>query len=430
MMTEHEKLNNHEKFKELGALATSGTLTGSERADLKDHLETCEECRQIYDQYLILASEGIPLLAALYGDQEEKCWRDLSTRMKLFARVQSAEQQTLSEPTSQMRLAAQPNLLWRILVNPLTSVGLAACFVVAVGLLAYHLSSRAQTAVKQVPASAEDRFQKLAAEKEKSVEELLDADKKKLFQLQEERSQMDQELAKLRSALHTMDDRANILAAANSAADEQLRTVSQQRDALSGQLRDAQQAYDNVQAEITSLHAERDKGLQRAASFETRIEELSAINREVQRKLRDDEQYLASDQDIRELMGARKLYIADVFDVDGSSRTRKPFGRVFYTQGKSLIFYAFDLDDQPNLKNTSTFQAWGRGETGQGRPLNLGILYMDNESNRRWVLRCNNPKQLGEIDSVFVTVEPQGGSQRPTGKPFLYAMLRKEANHP
>ena len=135
MMTEHEKLNNHEKFKELGALANSGTLTGSERADLKDHLETCEECRQIYDQYLILASEGIPLLAALYGDQEEKCWRDLSTRMKLFARVQSAEQQTLSEPTSQMRLAAQPHLLWRILVNPLTSVGLAACFVLAVGIV-------------------------------------------------------------------------------------------------------------------------------------------------------------------------------------------------------------------------------------------------------------------------------------------------------
>ena len=135
MLDDHQGREYHEKFKELGALANSGTLTGSERADLKDHLETCEECRQIYDQYLILASEGIPLLAALYGDQEEKCWRDLSTRMKLFARVQSAEQQTLSEPTSQMRLAAQPHLLWRILVNPLTSVGLAACFVLAVGLM-------------------------------------------------------------------------------------------------------------------------------------------------------------------------------------------------------------------------------------------------------------------------------------------------------
>src|SRR5260370_14322303 len=103
-------------------------------------------------------------------------------------------------------------------------------------------------------------------------------------------------------------------------------------------------------------------------------------------------------------MGARKLYIADVFDVDSGSSTRKPFGRVFYTEGKSLVFYAFDLDHQPGLKNASTFQAWGKKETlpgGLEQPLNLGILYVDSESNRRWVLRCDDPKQLAEIDAVF-----------------------------
>jgi anti-sigma-K factor RskA len=46
------------------------------------------------------------------------------------------------------------------------------------------------------------------------------------------------------------------------------------------------------------------------------------------------------------------------------------------------------------------------------------------------VLRLDDPRQLAEIDAVFVTVEPHGGSQKPTGKPFLYALLRKEANHP
>ena len=54
-------------------------------------------------------------------------------------------------------------------------------------------------------------------------------------------------------------------------------------------------------------------------------------------------------------MGARKLYIADVFDVDSGSRTRKPFGRVFYTQNKSLIFYSFDLAHEPGVKNAITF---------------------------------------------------------------------------
>ena len=142
---------------------------------------------------------------------------------------------------------------------------------------------------------------------------------------------------------------------------------------------------------------------------------------------------LTSDRDIRELMGARKLYIADVFDVDGSSRTQKPFGRVFYTQGKSLIFYAFDLDRQPGVINASTFQVWGQREAPQGQspsPMNLGILYMDNETNRRWVMRFDDPKQLAEIDAVFVTVEPRGGSHKPTSKPFLYALLRNQVNHP
>jgi len=194
--------------------------------------------------------------------------------------------------------------------------------------------------------------------------------------------------------------------------------------------REAERSY---QAELAGLRSERDKALSRTGSLESRIDELTAINRDQDRRLRDDEQYLASDRDIRDLMGARKLYIADVFDVDSGSRTKRPSGRIFYTQGKSLIFYAFDLDRQSGVKNASTFQVWGQKETAQeehARPMSLGMLYMDSESNRRWVMRFDDPKQLAEIDAVFVTVEPRGGSQKPSGKPFLYALLRKEVNHP
>jgi archaellum component FlaC len=430
-MTEHEKLNGHEKFKELGASATLGTLSTSEWAELKSHLQLCDACREVYSQYLILASEGIPLLAARYGKQEEPAsWDDMTTRRKLFDRVRAAEHQSPPGPTSRLQAGVQLNLPRRIQVNLLTSAALAACLVVAVGLAAYRVGSRAQVGVRQAQAQAESHFQNLAAEKKQSVHELLGVQTKKLFHLQAQGSQREQELSKLRSALRTVEDRANKLAAANSAADEQLQTVSQQRDALRGQLRDAEQAYQAVQAEIATFRAERDKTLLLTTSLESQIEELSTVNRDQERRLMDDEQYLAFDRDIRELMVARKLYIADVFDVDSRSRTRMPFGRVFYTQGKSLLFYAFDLDRQPGLKNASTFQAWGRRETDQESPLNLGILYIDSESSRRWALRFDDPKQLAEIDAIFVTVEPQGGSQKPTGKPFLYAMLRKEANHP
>jgi hypothetical protein len=419
-MTEHERLNDHEKFKELGASAASGTLSTGEWAELKGHLQVCEGCREVYNQYLILTSEGIPLLAARYSNQEEPAsWEDMTTWRKRFARVRAVQAGGLL------------NLQRRIPVNPLISAALAACLVVAVGLAAYHLGSRAQVGVRPAQAYTENHFQNLAAtEKKQSAEELLDTQTKKLFHLQEEESQREQELTKLRSALRTVEDRADKLTAANSAGDEQLQTVTQQREALRGQLLDAEQAYQTVQAELATFRAERDKALLQTASLESRIQVLSTANRDQERRLIDDEQYLASDRDIRELMVARRLYIADVFDVDSHSRTRMPFGRVFYTQGKSLLFYAFDLDRQPSLKNASTFQAWGRREKDQGKPLNLGILYMDSESNRRWALWCDDPKQLAEIDAVFVTVEPHGGSQKPTGKPFLYAMLRKEANHP
>ena len=213
----------------------------------------------------------------------------------------------------------------------------------------------------------------------------------------------------------------------------ELRQRTEERDKLASQLGETEKQYQNLQVELTNLRNEHSQTLLRTASLESKLADLTSANQDQSRRLNDDEQYLVSDRDIRELMGARKLYIADVFDVDSGSRTRKPFGRVFYTQDKSLIFYAFDLDHQPGVRNASAFQVWGQRDSesnGESHPMNLGILYMDSETNRRWVLRLDDPRQLAEIDAVFVTVEPHGGSQKPTGKPFLYALLRKEANHP
>jgi len=46
------------------------------------------------------------------------------------------------------------------------------------------------------------------------------------------------------------------------------------------------------------------------------------------------------------------------------------------------------------------------------------------------VLKFEEPRILAEIDSVFVTVEPPGGSARPTGHKLLYAYLKANPNHP
>ena len=59
-----------------------------------------------------------------------------------------------------------------------------------------------------------------------------------------------------------------------------------------------------------------------------------------------DKEFLAHDRDIRDLIGARDLYIADIYDVAQDGTTNKPFGRIFYTKDKSLVFYGYDLDKQ------------------------------------------------------------------------------------
>jgi hypothetical protein len=129
-------------------------------------------------------------------------------------------------------------------------------------------------------------------------------------------------------------------------------------------------------------------------------------------------------------MGARDLYIAEIYDVAKTGATQKPFGRVFYTKGKSLIFYAYDLDQQPGVKRASTFQAWGTRGLDQQHNINLGIFYEDDQSKKRWVLKSNDPSLLAQIDAVFVTVEPNGESSKPSGKPLLFTYLRLPPNHP
>ena len=414
---------DHERYKELSALANTGALGSAELADLRSHLQICEQCREVHEQYRLLAQVGMPELAAMHADvQQDNAWDVAATRRKLLARIREevGTSKTKWFPFS-----------WADLGNrytPFAGVAVALCLMLLI-VGAYHVGTRRASSTSPM-ALSEDRFQRLTAEK-KSLQDQLSVQTGQILRLQQENSRNDQESEKLKSALRTMTERVNDTAAGKYRTDEQMRDLSEQRDSLSVQLRELEQANQSIRAELASLRAERDKVLLRTVSLESKIDELTAATRDQERKIKDDEQYLASDRDIRELMGARRLYIADVYDVDSRSRTRKSFGRIFYTQGKSLIFYAFDLD--PGMKNVNAFQVWGRKEMAQGtqgRPKSLGILYLDNESNHRWVMRFDDAKQLEEIDAVFVTIEPHGGSPKPTSKPFLYALLRKEVNHP
>jgi hypothetical protein len=179
--------------------------------------------------------------------------------------------------------------------------------------------------------------------------------------------------------------------------------------------------------ELAEQLRERDETLGRQQSS------LADANRLIQdrdKTIADQQDLLAHDRDIRELMSSRNLYITEVYDVATTGQTKKPFGRVFYTKGKSLIFYAYDLDQQPGVKTASSFQVWGSEDVNQGRAVSLGVFFEDCVANKRWVLKAEGAQSLEQIEAVFVTIEPKGGSQKPSGKPVLFASLKNGPNHP
>jgi hypothetical protein len=193
---------------------------------------------------------------------------------------------------------------------------------------------------------------------------------------------------------------------------------------LSTQVRESELRLNAMTAELTRLQAGHSADTETIASQKFRLGELTDQLNEVSDATARERKLLVADRDIRELMGARSLHIVDVFDVDGKGQTQRPFGRIFYTEGKSLLFYAFDL------KNGSTFQAWGQQEAKAESAQSLGMFYLDDVNQNRWVLKFDDPKVLAEINAVFVTVEPPGGSVKPNRRKMLYAYLNASPNHP
>ena len=431
-MEKVEARDDHERFKELCALAQMKLLSVQEQLELDRHLRACVPCRHIYEEYCAIGSEGMTFLSAEDALPEEaERWDNRAARERLFA--------SISRPRPQRVLsieAGRPRASWSMASlsrgKGAAIAAMAACLLASVAVGAYRIGEGKLAVTPPVSAGLPAEKSSLPNQAQPSGD-LPDPLMAQLASLEKQILRQQAEMARLRAESVSADERADALATAKGEREAAIQQITGERDQLAKQLAEDEKAYQALQADYTVLRAEHSRSLLHVASVESELTDLRAASQDQEHRLKDDEQYLTSDRDIRELMGARKLYIADVFDVDSGSHTRKPFGRVFYTQNKSLVFYAFDLDHQQGVKNASVFQVWGqRDQEANSAPhaMNLGILYMDSESNRRWVLRSDDPKQLDEIDAVFVTVEPHGGSQKPSGKPLLYALLRKEANHP
>ena len=431
----------HDEFLELCAVSTSGQLTQEEQKKLQEHLAGCASCREAIRQYEAVVAHAIPAVAAdeVPGDLEPgPSWSQDRAEAALFDRIAQEEnpgkgqvRETTQVDKSNGARRVLPfagEATWRH-VWSLYAAGVLLA--VALGVCLYQVGMRRgtdtaklaipplptqnQTSLEaQVSDAAHDREVALAqvAQRDRQIADL----RKQLERQSVELTQVKAGQDRLATDLHNKDAGAQDLA-------QQQAELKQKFDAAQANAQTLQQKLD-----VLAKHSSEDQA--RAGQLTVQVKDLTQALHDRDAALDQKDELLAKDRDIRELMGARDLYVAEVYDVARTGETQKPYGRVFYTKGKSLIFYAYDLDQEPDFKTARAFQAWGQRGPDRTQALSLGIFYVDNSSKKRWVLKLDDPKMLAQIDAVFVTVEPSGGSRKPSGKPLLFAYLKADPNHP
>jgi hypothetical protein len=429
----------HEEFLELCALSTSGELTGEEQQRLREHLSVCPSCREAMKEYEAVVSKTIPDLAPDPESVEsDPSWSVEEAEAALIRRLTLEEQlgtdraegsrdgDPVSNDVGRLPLSAS-QATWRN-VWTLYAAGVLLC--AALGVLTYQVGIRrsVKTVAVALPSSQQETVslerQESDAAHERQVlrDQIMERDKK-IASLRHEMEQQSIEISRMKLAQSRMETDLQSRRAAEA-------DLLQERSDWGQKLGAAQAKTQGLQEKLDSLEHQSSQDNLRATALEAKVTDLNHLLREHEATIDQQQELLAHDRDIRDLMGARDLYVAEVYDVERTGETRKPYGRVFYTKGKSLIFYAYDLDQQAGVKSASTFQAWGRRGPDWQQALNLGVFYVDNASKRRWVLRFDDPKALAQIDAVFVTVEPNGGSHKPSNKPLLFAYLHIDPNHP
>jgi hypothetical protein len=433
----------HEEFLELCAAATAGELTADERAKLDAHLAVCKECREASAEFEMAATHGAAALASELDRHEinpktNDSWSVEKAENALFKRLEKEQAAAKADFDREQvkqgqRFTYRPSQLrWQELWISLAAVLLLT---LALGIALYR------TGIKRGTDLALTKSEPPKDSGGSLEEQASDAGHERA-QLLAKLEEQDHLIGDLKRQLSEQQKSISVLKAADSVRRDENGQSANGPPAGEGPRRDqelaaAQAKLLELQRTIGNVNGQRDEITLRASTLEAKVEELTELVRERDREIDQKQAEVAKqqdllehDRDIRELMGARDLYVAEVHDVTSTGQTNKTYGRIFFTKAKRLIFYAYDLDAEPGLQNAGTFQAWGRRGPDKKQALNLGIFYEDNASKKRWVLKANDPKTLNDIDAVFVTAEPDGGSQHPSGKQLLFAYLRVTPNHP
>ncbi len=413
-------MRKHEHFEELSALAAIGQLSVEEHGELLEHLRSCDGCKRASDQFNFILDQ-LPLPEPSANDRDLQQLQGASYRQRFLERASAEGVRFTPEARGEKKRRVATSFFrnWR----PYALGGAVAVVVVASAVVGPKVLSR--FAMRQVTTSAPEvasLARRGTPASSDSSARMSDSPSVTIARLQQASVDAEKRLDLLRRELSR--------AQANY---QQLLQESEQWKDQAAQLQSKgqqdEQQLAQTKTQVDKLSKDNDQLTAGLVAQQFRVTELLEDVENQKAAVERERQLTAAASDVRELMGARNLHIIDVADLDGQGKSKKSFGRVFYTEGKSLIFYAFDLSQKGSASKVS-FQAWGQNQSANSNVKNLGVFHVDDQVQKRWVLRVDNPELLKSVESVFVTVEPSPGRDKPSGQKLLYAYLGTQANHP
>ena len=443
------RAGRHGRFQELSALAVTGNLGGPEMAELSEHLASCDLCRRHLEEITQAGTQVMSTLAQSSLGEMETPPAGMRARFlaRLGAQTQRSEHISLMVVPAAEELPRRPQLRdggsramrdneharWGP-VSACAAAAMAACAIV--GLASYRVGRQSleKSPIEHITASSAKPIAPVAAAA--SPVSLPVPDVARLAELESEKSAIEGEVERLTAAL--AEARAERAALGTQLADAQARLadlsvqVSASRQARdSSSLQEPRGQLSALQAQIDTLTLKLADADARAAAEQRLNEDITAKMAMTEADLHRERELQSARLEVSDLVAARNLHIVDVYDSDGKGKRQQAFGRVFYTEGKSLVFYAYDLQDPRRLDANVVFHVWGEKAGLKPVAHSLGLLHSDNAAEGRWAMTFDDPTVLAQINSVFVTVEGRDKrSSDPRGRKVLYAYFGSAPNHP
>lgn len=397
-------------------MAAAGEISHDDWQVLKAHLEECAPCQGVFADAGEIHAKWLPEHPDFQIAREPHS--DLRLRKAILKRATKAGARFSKAAQAQPQFVEAQHSLWGAARTWLWAAAATAVLIVSTGILLQRM--RPQSVVEKKAAAPAQFVSKAAT----PVGSNVDAQNQWQQALEGALKASAAQQARLRQQLEAAEHRADALAQSSADANRSVAELRQQLDA-------AHTTQAQTEAQLADLRSAQSTNEAVTVVQEKEIQALNQKLREQSASVEREGQLLSGGREIRDLIAARNLHIIDVYDTDGHGKTSRAFGRVFYTEGKSLVFYAYDLSPQHPENSKYAFYVWGKRDAAPQMAKNLGALTKEDQAQKRWVLTITDPKVLAEIDSVFVTLEPTGqAGERPSGKRLLTAFLSTAANHP